>query len=65
MNKLLKEDNSMELNGSQSIGCSVVSCKHNQYGGKCGLKQIQVTPLSNVVETPEESMCQSFERKQY
>lgn len=55
----------MEMTNSQSIGCSVVSCKHNQYGGKCSLKQIQVTPLSNVVETPEESMCQSFERKQY
>lgn len=55
----------MNFNGTQSIGCSVVSCKHNQYGGKCALESIQVVPLSNVVDAPEESMCQSFERKEY
>lgn len=55
----------MNHEGHQSIKCSVESCEHNSNGGNCDLQQIQVTPLSNDVETPEESMCQSFERKNH
>lgn len=54
----------MEDNRHQSIKCSVESCDHNSHDGKCSLEQIQVSPLSNVIQTPEDSMCQSFERKQ-
>lgn len=53
----------MNQQGHQSIGCSVDTCKHYVQGGGCSLKNIQVAPLTNMVNSAEESMCQSFERK--
>lgn len=53
----------MDKKGTQSISCSVESCKYYEQNESCGLSGIHVTPLSSVVNTPEESMCQSFERK--
>ncbi len=53
----------MDKRGTQSINCTVNSCKHYENNDICKLASIQVSPLSSVVDTPEESMCQSFKRR--
>jgi hypothetical protein len=52
----------MEIQGQQTINCSVPSCKHNVDGSYCSLKAIRVAPVSNVESgQDDESMCSSYE----
>ncbi len=53
----------MDKKGCQTIHCTVESCEHHDKNDKCMLNSIQVSPLINVADFPEESMCESFERK--
>ena len=48
--------------GTQSINCSVQSCKYHDEGGSCNLDSIQVSAARNMGSgTPEdESMCSSY-----
>jgi len=54
----------MNQQGNQHISCSVDSCKHYAQGDGCSLQSIHVSQLVNTAQTAEESMCQSFERKE-
>lgn len=51
----------MEVN--QKINCTVTSCKYNnQEKAKCILESIHVAPIvENNTQTPDESMCASYE----
>ncbi len=53
----------MDKKGTQSINCSVTSCRYCENGNSCGLISIHIAPISSVVDTPEESMCQSFKKR--
>lgn len=54
----------MEKEGDQTIRCSVNTCEHHDKNDYCMLNSIQVTPLTHDADTPEDSMCESFERKE-
>jgi len=41
----------------------VDTCQYNDKRIACNLDSIQVTPLEADARTPEDSMCQSFRRK--
>lgn len=48
-------------NKSQSIGCSVTSCRFNAQGSVCNLNRIEVKPKHGISSgQPEESMCGSY-----
>lgn len=52
--------------GSQTIGCSVTSCRFNNAGSYCELSRIEVEPCRSKPCTgkPEdESLCGSYHRK--
>lgn len=53
----------MDKKGCQIIHCTVESCEHHEKNDTCMLHSIQVSPLTSVADSPEESMCESFERK--
>lgn len=53
----------MDKKGCQTIHCTVESCEHHDKNDKCALNSIQISPLITVADFPEESMCESFERK--
>jgi hypothetical protein len=54
----------MESKGRQTIFCAVASCEHHGQNDYCLLECIQVSPLTGTANSPEESMCDSFERKE-
>lgn len=47
----------------QMINCTVDSCQYHDRDNMCRLSSIHVSPLSDDAQTPEDSMCQSFMRK--
>lgn len=53
-----------DVKGSQTIGCSVSSCKFNSMD-YCGLSNIKVTPCTHINNgVPEdETLCASYKRK--
>ncbi len=53
----------MNLTGRQTIYCTVASCRNNSRNHRCLLDCIQVSPLAGTADSSEESMCDSFERK--
>ncbi len=53
----------MSARGRQTIHCSVASCKNHSPSDYCLLDCIQVSPLTSTADSSEESMCDSFERK--
>ncbi len=53
----------MCLKGRQTIYCTVASCRNHGRNGRCRLDCIQVSPLTGIADSSEESMCDSFERK--
>ena len=53
----------MSKNKSQHIKCSVDSCKYHDQNDMCELSSIHVSPLSSNIESAEDSMCQSFMRR--
>lgn len=57
----LLEVQKMEPN--QKINCTVSSCKYNnQEKEKCTLEAIHVAPIEDTqTQTPDESMCASYE----
>ena len=50
--------------GTQTIGCSVHSCRWNENSAMCSLDSIQVAPCQHVHSgsAEEESLCASYER---
>lgn len=48
---------------NQKINCTVSSCKYNnQENEKCTLEAIHVAPIEDTqTQTPDESMCASYE----
>lgn len=54
----------MKPKGRQTIYCAVASCRNHNHNGCCLLDCIQVSPLAGTAVSSEESMCDSFERKE-
>ena len=53
----------MGIEGRQTIHCTVTSCKNHGSSDGCLLSCIQVSPLTGTADSAEESMCDSYERK--
>lgn len=52
--------------GCQTIGCRVVSCRHNENGAYCSLTRIEVEPCCDGCHSgnPEdESLCGSYSQR--
>ncbi len=47
----------------QTIYCSVESCQNHGKNDLCMLYNIQINPLTSGANSPDESMCECFERK--
>lgn len=48
-------------NQSQSIACTVTSCRYNARGRRCSLESIEVKPRKGDSSgQPEESLCASY-----
>lgn len=55
----------MDQKGRQSINCSVDTCKFNEQSEHiCNLTSIQIAPLVQNADSPDESICESFKRKE-
>lgn len=57
-----------EQQGKQTIGCTVVSCRHNDRGSFCELSRIQVEPMRGCEgchsgDPADESLCGSYRAK--
>lgn len=48
---------------SQHINCTVDACRYHDQHDMCRLSSIHVSPLTNDAQSAEDSMCQSFMRK--
>ena len=53
----------MSQQKSQTINCTVDSCEYHDNGDMCRLSSIHVSPIESNAESCEDSMCQSFMRK--
>lgn len=55
---------SAEKTGTQTIGCSVSSCRYNDGGSYCELSRIEVRPCagckSHTGKPEDESLCGSY-----
>lgn len=48
--------------GTQTIGCRVTSCKHNESGCDCALTRVEIEPMCgcHTGEACDESLCASY-----
>ncbi len=52
--------------GCQTIGCHVLSCRHNENGSYCALSRIEVEPCAcskHSGSAEDESLCGSYIKK--
>lgn len=53
--------------GCQTIGCRVLSCRHNEDGSYCALSRIEVEPCrgknSGNGKPEDESLCASYRQR--
>ena len=52
--------------GCQTIGCRVLSCRHNEDGAYCALSRVEIEPCcsgKNTGKPEDESLCGNYRQK--